>query len=270
MYLTRTPKLSPKLSPLSLLAAAALTLAACADQGTGGDAPDASATATAPAAAPTDGDTRVGLSKCREPENGRVHFRVGQTVFAVPPRTIKETIPTGLTPPYTPQTVKAALERQTATGAGCPEKPLDLLVLAVKTDLGDPLLEGTIGFLATNPDQLSTGYAGVTDKLQQNPPQDCQRMGGELLACAGTESAGNRQAQVMYLITQNRALRMNSGGPLAARCAMNEGKVQGCNIIDRGPDGVIFDAILAEGDYSTDAILSAWRAANSGLSTLVR
>lgn len=258
---------------IGLVALAAL-LTACAEPGAGTDtgapATPATTTETTTTEPNTGGDTRVGLSRCQQADGGRVHFRLNQTVFAVVPDQIQETIPLGLAPPYTPETVKAALETQTANGGGCPERPLDLLVLAVKTDLGDPLLAGTVGFLAANPGRLSNGYADVTARLQANPPADCQRLGGDLLGCAGTETTGNRRAEVMYLISTNRSLRMNSGGPLAARCSITEGQVTGCNIIDNGPSGVIFDAILTEGDYSTAAFQSAWAAINRSIQTFTR
>ena len=65
----------------------------------------------------------------------------------------------------------------------------------------------------------------------------------------------------MYIVTTDRTKKMNSGGPLAIRCSMQQGKVRGCNIVDRGRGNYVVDAILNQGEYSTNSIERAWRSA---------
>ena len=245
---------------VATLCSAFLALAACAPANEGpGTSTQPAATASQPAA--SSGAARVGLSNCATPDGGKVHFSVGGTVLALTPAEIQETIPKGLQPPFTAEQLKAELDRQTAAGGGCPEKPLEMLVLAMNGNSNDTLLQGTIGMLAADPGRLSKGYADVTTRLQSNPPETCKRLGGDLIACTGTESAGNRKAEVMYIVTTDQSKRMNSGGPLAIRCSIQQAKVRGCNIVDRGRGNFIIDAILNQGEYSTANIEKAWLSA---------
>lgn len=240
-------------------------LAGCAD-GAAGPQADSGGTTSGSGSS----STRVGLANCATPDGGKVHFKVGDTILALLPNEIDETIPTGLKPPYTPELLKAEIERQTAQGGGCPGKPLDMLVLAMRAEGGDSLLQGTIGMLATDPQRLSRGYADVTAKLQANPPQTCKRLGGDLLACTGTETAGQTRSEVMYIITTDRSKKMNSGGPLAIRCAIQQAQVRGCNIVDQGRGNFIIDAILKQGDYSTASLENAWRTALNAVNSRTR
>ena len=241
----------------ALIGTALLVLAACAPEN---KAPGTSTQAATPSS--TEQSTaRVGLKNCATPDGGKVHFDVGGTVLALAPNEIQETIPKSLKPPFSAEVLKAELDRQTAAGGGCPEKPLEMLVLAMNGRSGDTLLQGTIGMLGTDPDRVSKAYADITTRLQTNPPENCNKLGGDLLACIGTQSAGDRKAQVMYIVTTDRTKKMNSGGPLAIRCAMEQGKVRGCNIVDRGRGNFIVDAILNQGEYSTTSIERAWRSA---------
>ena len=85
--------------------------------------------------------------------------------------------------------------------------------------------------------------------------------GGDLIACTGTESSGSRKTEVMYIVTTDRNKKMNSGGPLAIRCSIQQAQVRGCNIVDRGRGDFIIDAILDQGEYSTSSIEQAWKSA---------
>lgn len=247
-----TNRLKP-IARLSIFGAMLAALAACE--------PGGSATEGSQPTAETGQQTaRVG-TKCTTPDGGKVFFKVGEAVLALSPGEIDETIPKGLKRPFTAEDLKAELDRQTNAGGGCPEKPLDMLVLAIRVPADDTLLQGTIGLLATDPNRLSRGYADVTTRLQSNPPQTCKKLGGDLIACTGTESAGNARTEVMYIVTTDPSKKMNSGGPLAIRCAIREAKVSGCNIIDQGQGGFVMDAILKEGQYSSDTLESAWRTA---------
>lgn len=240
--------------------AAALLLSACAADGpqtatSSGESSTASTTSNQVSAG------RVGLSNCSTPDGGKVHFKLGNTVMALAPGEIQETIPKGMKPPFSAEDLKAELDRRTAAGGGCPESPLDMLVLAMNGSSNDTLLQGTIGMLATDPNRLSRGYADVTANLQKDPPDTCKKLGGDLLACTGTEASGNRRAEVMYIVTTDRSKKMNSGGPLAIRCAIQQAQVRGCNLVDSGSGDFIVDAILNQGEYSTASIEKAWRSA---------
>ena len=246
----------------ALICGAFLTLAACAPEANApGAATQGTTSATQQQATTQTSAGTVGLSNCATPDGGKVHFKVGSTVMALSPAEIQETIPKGLKPPISAEILKAELDRQTAAGGGCPEKPLDMLVLAMNGSGEGTLLQGTIGMLATDPGRLSKGYAEITAKLQASPPKNCKKLGGDLIACTGTESNGNRKAQVMYIVTTDPAKKMNSGGPLAIRCTLEKAQVRGCNIVDRGRGDFIIDAILDQGEYSTSSIEKAWRSA---------
>lgn len=248
--------------PKLLLCAAALALSACANEGQQ-PAASTSNSSTSTAASTQTSAGRVGLSNCATPDGGKVHFKLGNTTMALAPAEIQETIPKGLKPPFSAEVLKAELDRRTAAGGGCPENPLDMLVLAMNGSSNDTLLQGTIGMLATDPNRLSQGYAEVTAKLQKDPPKTCKKLGGDLLACTGTEARGNNRAEVMYIVTTDRSKKMNSGGPLAIRCAIQQAKVRGCNLVDRGRGDFIIDAILNQGEYSTASIEKAWRSAQA-------
>ena len=260
----------------ALAISAILALAACETEE--GTAPQASTQTTGNAAQSSGTDSggaavasagRVS-TRCATPDGGKVFFRVSDSVLALAPGEIDETIPAGMKPPLNAQTLKAELDRRTAEGGGCPEKPLDMLVLAIRSNPGDTLLQGKIGLLATDPGRLSTGYADVTARLQAQPPENCRQLSADLLACTGTETAGNTRTNVMYIITTDKTKKMNSGGPLAARCALAEGSVRGCNIVDRGQGSFIMDAVLKQGEYTTAAIETAWRRALSEVSARIR
>jgi hypothetical protein len=246
-------------NPSVLICSAFLALAACAPEGQAPTASTQASTNTQTATAATTG--KVGLSNCSTPDGGKVHFKVGSTVMALTPPEIQETIPKNLKPPFSAEVLKAELDRQTAAGGGCPEKPLDMLVLAMNGSGEGTLLQGTIGMLATDPGRLSKGYADVTARLQANPPDTCKKLGGDLIACTGTESSGSRKTEVMYIVTTDRNKKMNSGGPLAIRCSIQKAQVRGCNIVDRGRGDFIIDAILDQGEYSTSSIEQAWKSA---------
>lgn len=243
-----------------LICAGFLALAACAPEGQAPSATTQGSTTNTQASTQTSAG-RVGLANCATPDGGKVHFRVGKSVLALTPGEIQETIPKGLKPPFSADVLKAELDKRTAAGGGCPEKPLEMLVLAMNGASDGTLLQGTIGLLATDPSRLSKGYADVTSRLQSNPPETCKKLGGDLIACTGTESSGSRKSEVMYIVTTDRNKKMNSGGPLAIRCTIQKAQVRGCNIVDRGRGDFIIDAILNQGEYSTASIERAWRSA---------
>jgi len=244
---------------LASLTAASALLAACEPQQTGPDDPAPQTQANAQAGTPPQAGDRINLAQCDRPSNGRVHFRLGQTVLAVPADAVRDAIPANLTPPIDQAQVKQALQAQAAQGGGCPGKPIDASLLLVETDLGHPLLQGSIGLLATPPDGISGPFTEVTRTLQQEPTENCRDIGGGLIGCVGAETRGDRRTPVMYVIATDPAARLATGGPLAARCVLNEGdnKVRGCSLVDQLPGQIAFDATLAPGTYSAEGLREA-------------
>ena len=248
-------------------------LAACEPQP--GDAPAASTTpaaATQPqgATASANSENRINLAECSSPSEGRIHFKIGESLFQVPANIIGDVIPSSMKPPFKREAVKAELQAQAAGGAGCPEKPIDATLLLMKDDLGHPLLEGTVGLVRTPPPQAAQRFAQLTAQLQAKPNRNCKPIGGELLACVGTETRGQRETPVMYVISTDTTQRLNSGGPLAVRCTLDGQKIAGCNIVDQLAGGATFDATLNAGDYSTAGLRSARDAAARKVEALRR
>lgn len=232
-------------------------LAACAD---GEDAGNGTETAAAPqAAAPStpQNSDRINLANCSQDTNGQVFFQVGSSVLRVPAPNIRDAIPSSLRPPINKEDVKKELQSQAASGGGCPEKPIAASLLIIQDDLGHPLLEGRIGLLGVPPQGLTARFAQVTSNLQKNPTENCRKVGDDLIGCVGTETRGNVQTQVMYVITTDPNQRMSSGGPLSARCVLENGEVQGCNLVDQLDGNVAFDATLKAGNYTVEGLRTA-------------
>ncbi|MEM9140992.1 MAG: hypothetical protein AAGB15_14290, partial [Pseudomonadota bacterium] len=62
--------------------------------------------------------------------------------------------------------------------------------------------------------------------------------------------------------------RMASGGPLAARCVLEDDAIRGCNMVDQLPGNVAFDVTLKSGNYTVAALSSARDAAAARISAL--
>ena len=276
--MTRTaqqPRLSARRAALAALAAVAL--AAC--EPSPDDAPEAAAGAPAAgqagaaagtAAGPATGQDRISMAECSTPAEGRVHFTIGESVLAVPAQNVREVIPVGMQAPLQQQAVTTRLRELAAEGAGCPEKPMDAVLLLLGGDPGHPLLEGTIGILRSPPGTITAQFAKLTRDLQQNPTQNCRELNGELIACVGTETIGQRETPVMYVITTDPGQTLNTGGPLAARCVLEGEAIRGCNIVDQLPGNLTVDAALNAGTYSTESLASARQAALGRVQSLRR
>jgi hypothetical protein len=210
------------------------------------------------------------MAECSTPAEGRVHFRVGEAVLAVPAAEVREVIPVGMQAPLQQAAVTAELRARAAEGAGCPEKPMDAALLLVGGEAGDPLLEGTIGVLRSPPGTITAQFAKLTRDLQRKPTQNCRQLNGQLIACVGTETIGQRETPVMYVITTDANRNLNTGGPLAARCVLQGEAVRGCNIVDQLPGNLTIDAALKAGTYSTENLASAHRAALARVQSLRR
>lgn len=233
-------------------------LAACGSDGTSTNETTATTATTqqqnSPAVASSD---RISLAQCTQPAGGNVFFRVGDAVFRIPGSNVRDAIPSSLQPPINKGDVKSELQRQAAAGGGCPEKPIDTRLLMLQTNLDHPLLDGTVGLLATPPEGLTATFSKVTRQLQQRPNQNCKQVGADLIGCVGTETRGTVETQVMYVISTDTTQNLASGGPLAARCVLDQGNVRGCNMVDQLPGNVAFDVTLKAGNYTVASLRSA-------------
>lgn len=276
---TQRPR--PSVRHCMLAAVAAVALSACEPQpedaaGAGTAAPTAGESGTwagaagTAAAATAGGQDRISMAECSTPAQGRVHFDIGDSVLAVPAQDVREVIPVGMQAPLQQEAVTARLRELAAEGAGCPEKPMEAVLLLLGGDTGNPLLEGTIGVLRSPPGTITAQFAKLTRDLQQNPTQNCRQLNGELIACVGTETIGQRETPVMYVITTNTSRRLNTGGPLAARCVLENEAVRGCNIVDQLPGNLTVDAALNAGTYSTEGLAAAHQAALARVQSLRR
>ena len=274
--------------PVGRIALAALALAALAAcQTTPGDTPSAgaapaatapAASAAAPGAAAATPEQRISMAECTTPSQGRIYFQVGQSVLAVPADDVREVYPTGLQPPVNEEAITSELRARASQGAGCPEKPMEAVLVAVGGDAGDPLLEGTIGILRSKAGTITDQFAKLTRDLQRNPTKNCKKVSGDLLTCVGTETVGQRQTPVMYVITTDPKLNLNTGGPLAARCVLQgnpqsesgqtQAAIRSCNIVDQVPGDLTIDASLKAGTYSTEKLAQAHQAALARVASL--
>lgn len=238
-----------------------LALAACGDDGAGGQGAQPQAAAATPAATQAvAGESRVQMPECTPASNGNVAFRVGGAVLSVPGPVIENAIPSSLTGPLKREAILQEVQARVSRGEGCPATPLDARLLLVKDDLGHPLLMGNVGFIKTGQTSITDQFAQLTRQLRDNPEGRCRKQGDDLLACPGTETNEGREAQVLYLISTDNTARMSTGGPLFARCLLAEQGVRGCAMFDRLADGTTFDATLNPGDYTSDSLKSAQRA----------
>lgn len=233
-----------------------VSLAACADGPKEGEPSTPTTTPQAQNPARTSQD-RVALSECSEPAQGRVFFELGSSVLGVPAQAVRDAIPASLTPPMTKEAIQTELQTQAANGGGCPGKPIQANLVMMQAAGQHPLLEGTIGVLGNPPRAMTERFAEVTRGLQRKPTQNCQDLGGSLLGCVGTETRGQNQTQVLYVISTDTSQTLASGGPLAARCVMVEGKVAACNLFDRLPGDIVYDATLKPGKYTLEGLVSA-------------
>lgn len=234
-------------------------IAACADN----PAPEQPVATTQPAqqAAAAGDHVQIQMSQCATPAEGNVDISVGDAVLRVPAGVIEDAIPTGMQTPLKKEAVRAEVQARVSSGAGCPGQPLKTALLLVKPQPPHPLLEGSIALLRSNPGSITRQFTEVTSKLRDTPSQNCRDLSGNLLACVGTESRGERETNVMYVISRDRNVALNTGGPLAARCVLQEQQVAGCNLVDQVAGNVTIDITLNAGTYTSDSLAEARRAA---------
>lgn len=246
-----------RLIPLAIVAAGAIS--ACAAPGTEPEAttPAEAPAASAPSAAAAADQTRITMAECPTPSEGLVHFKVGDAELAVPADAVRDAIPAGMQPPLQQEVVARELQSRVAQGAGCPQNPIDATLLMLNADLGHPLLNGDIGLLRSPDGRITEQFADLTRDLQRQPTSNCRELSGDLMACVGTETVGDRQTPVMYVITTDPNETLNTGGPLAVRCVLQEESVRGCNIVDRLPGNLTVDASLNPGTYTTEGLAAA-------------
>lgn len=250
---------------------APLLLAACASDDTNGTQ-TAAATATQQNATTEQGD-RINLARCEKQAEGRVFFKVGKTTLAVPAPAVRDAVPSSLKQPFTTEQVKPELQRQAAAGGGCPEKPIEARYLSWQTEPKSPLLVGDISLANAPAGALTSQFAKLTGQLQANPTQNCKDVGGNLIGCIGTETkrrpdGTEDKTQVMYVITTDRTARLSTGGPLSARCVLEDGKVLGCSLVDELPGDVAFDVTLKPGSYTTTGLDAARSEAIANITAL--
>lgn len=255
----------------------AVLLAGCADENAAPAAANETQasqsqtqSSTAQSTAPQNGTaaTRINIKQCAQPVGDKVFFKIGGAQLGVPGGVIVEAIPSALRPPIKKEDATRELERQAANGGGCPERPLDTVLLIINERFAHPLLEGTAGLVRAAPGATAQ-FAELTRQLQQKPTQNCRQLNGELLACVGTETRGNRETPVMYVITTNKSQNLNTGGPLAARCTLQDKKVEGCKLIDTLPGGLTIDVTLNAGTYTTADLAGARNAALQQINSYV-
>lgn len=247
-----------------LAAAVLLALSACGSEPA---APTTTQTAQAqtaqaqPGAAPGQvAEERMATTNCRTPADGRVHFSLGQAVFAVPGDDVRTVLPPGVTPATPADQVIERLRQLTTQGGGCPESPLDAALLGVAGPANDPLLADAIALFRSGPGGISTPYGNLTRDMLANSGR-CQPAEAGLIACQATEQDGDQQVQSLYLVATEPGRRLSFGGPLAARCIVVEDRVRGCEIVDELPGGVGVRAPLRALPQSADALAAAHGAA---------
>ena len=237
-----------------------LSLAACGGGLLGEDKPDTPAVDETPKVKTTaeNAGAGIGLANCTTPSGGRIHFKIANTVLAVPGNIVTDAIPAGMAPPLTKEKVVAEVQSQFSQGIGCPGKPMDTGLLLVKEKLDHPLLEGNIGLLALPPGGITERFAKETQRLQNDPAKGCQPIPeSDLIACAGKEKRGDAVIEVLYVVTTNKAEKMANGGPLAARCTREGQAIKGCNLVDQLQGGLAIDASLKSGRYTTEGLRGA-------------
>ena len=258
-----------------LMIAAPLILSACASNDGDGTQTAAADAAKQPAQAQGSGD-RINLSQCGQDGMGFVFFKIGQSTLGVPAPSVRDAVPSSLKQPFTAEQVMPELQRQAAAGGGCPEKPIQARYLTWTTEPKSPLLVGDISLANAPAGALTSQFAKVTSQRQAKPTQNCKDVGGNLIGCVGTETKRNRstgaenQTQVMYVITTDRTAKLASGGPLSARCVLEEGKVLGCSLVDELPGNIAFDVTLKPGEYTSQGLASARAEAVANINSLIR
>ena len=264
----------PTIRPFLAAGALLLALAACGSEPATPPAATTASAAAAPAATPaaTGGaqQNAIQMPQCQQSADGKVTFRVGQSVLAVPANMVRAAIPEGVTPTMQQAEVGQLLRTRTSQGGGCPEKPLETRLLTIGGDLGNPLLTGDIGILAAAPGTINAPFAKITRDLQRNPNQTCRELNGQMIACVGTETVGDRTTEVMYVVTTDPNRKLVSGGPLAARCVFEQKAIKGCDLVDELPGGIAIDAPLKAGTYSSESLAAAHAAAVRAVNSVRR
>ncbi|MFK7943848.1 MAG: hypothetical protein AB8B85_13165 [Paracoccaceae bacterium] len=235
-------------------------LAACADEGAQSSAPAqasaTSSTSAATAAAPAATEGRINMSQCNPPAEGRVAFKVGEAVLRVPGAAIENAVPTGLQGQVKTEAVLQEVQARVSQGEGCPNRPLDSQLLVVQSGLTHQHLGPGLGFRRAD-DRFTQQYAQLINQLRDNPTGRCQEAQGGLLACRGTETNSGRETDVLYFISTDKAVRMNSGSPLFARCLISAEGISGCAMFDRLAAGSIYETRLNPGKYTSESLKAA-------------
>lgn len=247
----------------ALLAGALLVGLAACESGSGSEAetqPEAPDESTEQAAAAEDArdEERLTTAECEQPNDDKVFFQIGSSVFAVSGEEVDTVLPPGVTPETPSEEVIGQLRSATAEGAGCPEKPLDLALLAVTGPQSDALLAGTI--LLFRSEGIAEPYADLTRQMLANP-EKCQDAENGLIACQAIEQDGAEEIRSLYLVSTDSNETLDFGGPLAARCVLAEDQVRGCETLDELEGQIGMRAPLKALPESSAALAAAHRAA---------
>lgn len=228
----------------AILAAGGMLLALAACESTPSDEANSNTAESPASTAQTDGTAAAGndevveahmtMAKCEKPDNGRVHFRVGKAVFAVPGDDVRTVIPPDVTPETPKEQIVERLRKETRAGAGCPESPLTAALLAVAGPADDPLVGNEILLFQTR--GIADDYGKLTNKMLANADK-CQKAGDGLLACGVVDRNGDKERRLLYLVSTDRSQKLAFGGPLAARCIVAGERIS-CEILDELPGGV--------------------------------
>lgn len=201
---------------------------------------------------------RLTTADCQQPSEDKVFFQVGGSVFAVPGGEVDTVVPPGVTPETPAEEVIGRLRTATAEGAGCPEKPLELALLAVSGPQSDALLAETI--LLFRSDGIAGPYGDLTRQMLASPER-CQSSEGGLIACHAVEQDGAEEMHSLYLVSTDRNQKLAFGGPLAARCMLAEDRIMGCEILDELEGRIGMRAPLRALPESSAALAAAHRTA---------
>ena len=209
------------------------------------------------------------MSGCRQQPGNNVHFQVGSAKLAVPQSAIRNISPVDAKPNASAEQITAQIVDKLAKGSGCPENPMAANIVVVQSTVTNPLLAGRIAILRRPSAKAIEGFAKLTRQLQDKRPENnCRPASADLIACFGAEQARNGTTQVMYLVTTDRNQNLSTGGPLAARCVLQDRKVVRCGVLDVLNGGIAIDATLKGGKYSTASLRGARDAAIQQVSKL--
>ncbi|MEM9045465.1 MAG: hypothetical protein AAGC81_12290 [Pseudomonadota bacterium] len=237
-------RLPPKylgLASRGFAAAALLALAACGDEEA--PAPEASSTSQVPSASVQANASWLDLAPCGQPQTGAVHYRVGGAVVVLEQAIVQRVV---LSQGSLTQEIDPAkpLGDQLPKGTGCADNPLSVAGVITRSEFQSDLLEGSVTLFPVIPELIGSYQQVVTQLREQRPANACQDEQDGLLICFGQERQNDVATDVAYVIAADTNIRLATGGPLFARCEIQEGRPVGCNLGDAASQQIFYDATL--------------------------